>query len=253
MQESESGGPRTASGALNYDALAAAYSVARGTHEGVLRGLLAGGSVDAGTRVLEVGCGTGNYASAVASVAGQCWGIDPSSAMLAVARGRTETLRLVKGTAEHLPFRSGSLDLVFSVDVIHHVRDRGAYFREANRILRAGGRICTVTDSEWIIRNRQPLSNYFPETVDVELVRYPSISDLLHRMLEAGLRSLPEQMVESRDELTDISPYESKAFSSLHLIPAVAHRMGIERMREDLCNGPIARVSRYVMLWANKE
>ena len=54
------------------------------------------------------------------------------------------------------------------MDVIHHVVDRAAYYREAYRVLKPGGQVCTVTDSPWIIRHRQPLSEYFPETMPVE-------------------------------------------------------------------------------------
>ncbi len=78
-------------------------------------------------------------------------------------------------------------DLVFSVDVIHHVSDKAAFYREAARVLQPGGHACTVTDSEEIIRRREVLSGYFPETVEVELARYPRLADLEGWMAEAGL------------------------------------------------------------------
>src|SRR3712207_7697189 len=40
------------------------------------------------------------------------------------------------GRAEGLPVPDASFDLVYSVDVIHHVGDRPAAFREAARVLR---------------------------------------------------------------------------------------------------------------------
>ncbi|MER3438994.1 MAG: hypothetical protein C4346_16180 [Chloroflexota bacterium] len=51
------------------------------------------------------------------------------------------------GRAEVLPFKAQSFDLVFSVDVVHHISDRLAAFREARRVLRPRGWCCTVTDS----------------------------------------------------------------------------------------------------------
>ena len=67
--------------------------------------------------------------------------------------------------------------LVFSVDVIHHVASRADYYREAWRVLRNAGTVCTVTESETIIRRRLH-SHYFPDTIPVELGRYPSVPDL---------------------------------------------------------------------------
>jgi len=162
----------------------------------------------------------------------------------------------------HLTIRNGTsakdrppdfFDLLFSVDVIHHVGDRSAYFWEAYRVLRAGGQVCTVTDSEWIIRHRQPLTIYFPETVDAELDRYPRIAQLREFMERAGFGEIVETTVELPYQLTYIQAYRDKAFSSLHLIPDAAFQRGIQRMEGDLCRGPIPCVSRYLLLWARKQ
>ena len=154
--------------------------------------------------------------------------------------------------AEALPVAPHSCDLVFSVDVIHHVGDTAAHFRSALRALRPGGHLCTVTDSEWIIRNRQPLSQYFPETVEVELRRYPAIGRLRAEMAGAGFTAITEQLVEFPYRLTDIAPYRAKAYSALHLITAQAFERGLARMEHDLLNGHIACNSRYALLWASR-
>jgi ubiquinone/menaquinone biosynthesis C-methylase UbiE len=216
----------------------------------VLRNLIATGGLGADSRVLEVGCGTGNYALALEALAGcACWGIDPSEQMLARARERSQSGRFSPGRAERLDFPAATFDVVFSVDVIHHVADRAAYYREAHRVLGPGGRICTVTDSEWIIRHRQPLAAYFPETVEVELARYPRVPEILAMMRAAGFRETSESLAEFPYQLADAGPYRDRAFSSLHLIPPEAYARGLERMEADLRRGPIPCVSRYVLIW----
>jgi ubiquinone/menaquinone biosynthesis C-methylase UbiE len=235
---------------IDDDSLAAEYAQHRRVHPGVLQGLLRDGSVGNASRVLEVGCGTGNYVVALASRANcECWAIDPSEQMLARARERSEAIHWRIGRAERLAFPDATFDVVFSVDVIHHVGDRAAYFREAHRVLRPGGRVCTVTDSEEIIRNRRPMAVYFPETVAVDLARVPPLDEVRRLMSEAGFRGLSDETVELAYDLTDSQAYRDRAYSMLHLIPNAAFHRGLARLEADLRTGPVPCVARYSLVW----
>jgi SAM-dependent methyltransferase len=238
---------------IDYNALATEYALHRQVQPKVLEDLILTGNLDPTSRVLDVGCGTGNYAVALNQAVGcSTWGIEPAAQMLAKASARSQSIQFKLGSAEVLDYADEIFDLVFSVDVIHHVNDRAKYFCESYRVLKQGGKVCTVTDSEEIIRHRQPLSDYFPETVDLELQRYPYIFDLREMMARAGFHSLEEIKVEFAYPLTDIQIYRDKAFSCLHLIPAQAFERGIQRMEEDLQGGSIMCVSRYMLLWGAK-
>jgi ubiquinone/menaquinone biosynthesis C-methylase UbiE len=237
---------------IDYDKIASDYARFRQVHPEVLKGLLTEGCLKASSRVLEVGCGTGNYIGAIAKQLGcRSYGIDPSEKMLSEARRKTG-VKVRLGTGERLRFRAAFFDLVFTVDVVHHLSDRKAYFREAYRVTKPGGKICTVTDSEWVIRHRMPLSFYFPETVEKELARYPSIHELRDLMEKSGFVRISENMVEFPYELTDAEPYRNKVFSALQLIPQEAFRQGTAHMKRDLKDGPIRCVSRYTLLWGSR-
>lgn len=65
---------------MDYDALAADYARHRRTHPEVLKRLIAEGQLTSISRILDVGCGTGNYAIALEEAVGcECWGIEPSA------------------------------------------------------------------------------------------------------------------------------------------------------------------------------
>ncbi len=238
---------------MDYDLLAREYARHRRVHPAVLASLLKSSRIDAASSVLEVGCGTGNYVVALQeTVDCACRGIDPSQEMLARARGRNAQVRFEMGQAEKLNFDEATFDLVFSVDVIHHVEDRAAFYQEAFRVLKPGGKVCTVTDSEDIIRRREPLANYFPETVEPEIARYPRIADLRRMMEQAGFGEINEERVEHQFATTDVQAYRDKAFSSLHLISQEAFEHGIQKLEADLLTGPIQIVSRYLLLWGTR-
>lgn len=238
---------------IDYDKIAHEYAAHRQIHPGVLKSLISDGKIGSSSKVLDVGCGTGNYTAALNQYA-NCIssGIDPSEQMLSIAKERFPSLSFQIGRAERLDFGIDYFDLVFAVDVMHHVIDRSAYFREAYRVLKNLGRVCTVTDSEWIIRNRKPLSAYFPETVAVDLKRYPTVSETKTLMKETGFCDITDSMVEFPYELIDIGAYEGKAFSSLQLISEEDFQRGLKRMGKDLAEGPIPCVSCYLLIWGIK-
>jgi ubiquinone/menaquinone biosynthesis C-methylase UbiE len=239
---------------IDYDALALDYAQHRQVHPRVLRSLVSTGEQDGGSRVLEAGCGTGNYAIALAETVGcSCWGTEPSAQMVSRAGQRSRAARFTQGKAEQLGYADGSFDLVFSVDVIHHVEEPSRYFASSHRVLKEGGRICTVTDSDEMVRRRRPLSVYFPETVDADLGRYPREAELREMLIRAGFTGLREEVVELAYSVSDVQPYRDRAFSCLHLIPAQAFERGLRRMERDLESGPVQGVGEYCLVWGTKK
>ena len=88
---------------VEYNQCANKYAEHRHIHVGVFRELYAQAGLDPGSRALEVGCGTGNYLTALVGVSGcTAYGLDPSAGML--ARVRSEVVHRVVGRAEALGF-----------------------------------------------------------------------------------------------------------------------------------------------------
>ncbi len=238
---------------LDYANLAAGYAAHRCAQPALLAALVETSGVDERSVAVEVGCGTGNYSAALAAKTGcRTLGIEPNAAMLEIAWQRAGTVKWMQATAESFALADDSIDLIFTVDVIHHLVDRQAYFRNAFRALKPGGLICTATDSPSVLRRRQPLAGYFPPTIRADLARYPAPDRLRNEMRSAGLAPTGEDEVEYPFLLTDIAPYRDRAYSVLHLIDDDAFAQGIDRMRKDLATEPIRALSLYWLLWGVK-
>jgi SAM-dependent methyltransferase len=90
-----------------------------------------------GSRALDVGCGTGMSSLALLALARAVVGVDASLPMLRHAR-RAPGLSYAASTAEALPFRTRSFDLVTACGSIDWV-DRERFLPRAAELLRTGG------------------------------------------------------------------------------------------------------------------
>ena len=99
-------------------------------------------------RVLEIGIGSGLnlpfYGSEVASVVG----VDPSEALLALARGRLQdapfAVELLARSAEALPFEAGRFDSAVTTWTLCSVPDARSALAELRRVLKPGGELLFV-------------------------------------------------------------------------------------------------------------
>jgi arsenite methyltransferase len=106
--------------------------------------------VAAGSRVLEVGCGSGAVTRAAARLVGptgRVVGVDPSPGLLTVAaelarqEGVAAQVELRVGQAQALPFPDQTFDVVLAVTTLAHLPDAEQAIPELVRVARSGGRV----------------------------------------------------------------------------------------------------------------
>jgi ubiquinone/menaquinone biosynthesis C-methylase UbiE len=100
--------------------------------------------LDAGARVLDVGCGTGVLLGRLLgrSPFREVAGVDLSPGMVAQARRRLPaSVRLLVGDAEALPFAPASFDVVVSASSFHYWPAPVRGLEELRRVLRPGGHL----------------------------------------------------------------------------------------------------------------
>ena len=134
-----------------YDPFVSIFTLGRRSQ--IRQETVARSGIQAGDRVLEVGCGTGDVALAAkqrVGASGSVFGIDPSPEMIAVARSKAAQARVAVdfqvGVIEALAFPDASFDVVLSSLMMHHLpgdlKQRG--LAEIARVLKPGGRLLIV-------------------------------------------------------------------------------------------------------------
>jgi SAM-dependent methyltransferase len=86
--------------------------------------------------LIDVGCGTGSYATGFASLGWDYTGVDASEDML--RRAEAKGVRVVRANATALPFEDASFDAAVSIFTHTDVDDFGGLVREVVRVLRPG-------------------------------------------------------------------------------------------------------------------
>lgn len=134
-----------------------------------------------GMRVLDLGAGTGTWASALAGRYGiTVVAVGTSPAM----RARSCCPAMIGGDAAALPLAPTSMDGAWLSTVVHHLPDLPAVARKLARVLRPGAAV--------LIRSAFPsryqhigLVRYWPQTTAV-LDTYPSVADVRTAFSAAG-------------------------------------------------------------------
>ena len=122
-----------------------------------------------GKRVLDLGCGGGFMAEALAGRRAVVTGIDPSSEAIGAGRlhARQHDLKIeyLVASGEELPLEPASFDIVVCVDVLEHVDNVESVIRETRRVLRPNGLFLFDTI------NRNPLASFVMVTAGESLLR----------------------------------------------------------------------------------
>ena len=114
--------------------------------EPVWREIVAAAGIHSGVRILDVGCGGGEFLAYAQALGAEASGVDPAPGMreIAVARG----LDVRDAGAEELPWADATFDAVTAFNALQFADDTFDALDEMARVLKPGGRIVIANWAE---------------------------------------------------------------------------------------------------------
>lgn len=225
-------------------ASAAAYRAAREIPLDGLRDwrqtIAAQAQLQPGQTVLDVGAGTGAFATAFHQWYGvRVLAIEPAEAMRALIPAVPEQVEVLDGCAEQLPVPDAVADAAWLASVIHHLTDLEAAARELRRALKPGAPV--------LIRNTFPgrcegdlRVRFFPEvarTID----GYPSVEQVTASFAKAGFQ-LSELHSVPQHSAADLRQFAAKldreSDSKLRALSDEDYARGVARLRAAVSERP---------------
>jgi ubiquinone/menaquinone biosynthesis C-methylase UbiE len=185
-------------------------------------------------KMLDVGCGTGLFASKLRECLPrvEVCAVDLVSEMLAKGQPRWRMHRghvfPVRGDSERLPFASATFDIVTCANSFHHYPRQDRAVAEMRRVLRAGGRLMIIDGY------RDSLWGWFIYDVCVASVEgdvhHASAKRFRELMTQAGFQAIAQRAVHGP------APFlitEAIAAEPLPLIPAPHFRLRYSAARSE--------------------
>lgn len=185
--------------------------------------------VGPGTRVLDVGCGSGEFLVQAVARGAVVSGIDAAEGMIEIARRRLPDADLRVGPMEELPWGDGAFDLACGLNSFQFAADVAGALAEAGRVA-ARVAICAWALRREVFDVLEPLEALVPEEEpDAPRPRLgrPGVMERLAR--EAGLRPGPAAEVDVPYEVPDEAALvRAFKFDVPQLDEDVVRRVGLE-------------------------
>ena len=192
--------------------------------------------IDASSRVLDLGCGTGNLMAKVHEATGaRCDGLDLSADMLRVAAGKMPAAGFCNADVSAIPFLPNTYNSIVGAYFIHHVppERQPEVLTECYRVLSMGTAVILTASHSQIERSQ--VGRFFPEIIDIDKRRFPPVDEVCNWFQDSGFEHVgSETAFDDPIPLGEayLAKVEHRHISTFAFLSARAYRRGLETMRE---------------------
>jgi SAM-dependent methyltransferase len=102
----------------------------------------------AGSRILDVGCGSGEFLAFAQGLGADAAGIDPAPGMVAIARTTAPGARVLEASVEELPWPDATFDVVTAINALQFADDTLDALGEMVRVAAPGGFVVVANWAE---------------------------------------------------------------------------------------------------------
>ena len=191
---------------------------------------------------LDIGCGTGNYLTALAQKGVKFVGIDPSEVMMEQAKAKNNNASFIQAKAENLPIPDAYFDGAMALFTMHHWDDIGKGLSELRRVLKPGAHLACLSFTPQQLRGYW-LHNYFPKMIERSMLTIPAWDEMEKLFSKAGFSKTRTEPYFIREDLQDHFLYSNKTRPEQYLIPEIrnnASSFTVFSDPEELTQGLIA-------------
>ena len=193
-------------------------------------------------RVLDIGCGTGEYGFALSQIGYDVHGIDKSSDQIEIASKR---IPASIGDVLLLEQKDNSIDAVLMIMMIHQLSDTdlSQAFAEVVRVLKPGGVVIIKTCFEDEIANRIT-SKYFPSCLKFDQMRFPSMQRLVSVTPNLVLRFCDKVSISaSKPKTALIQKFLARGASNIGMLSTAELEKGIAQILKDYSDVDIIEIN----------
>lgn len=198
---------------------------------------------DEGSRVLDLGCGTGRFTIPMAYKLNYVMtGADSSEEMLAEAR-KKDIKRVIRWDymdAQDLAYEDAYFDIVFISHLLHHVDSPQKVISECRRVLTDSGVILVRYGPIEYIRNDVE-HTFFPETLDIDEPRTPDVLTVETWLHDARFSGIETQEIIQKTYASSEAHLQAitvKGTSVMTMITEDAHKRGLQKLSEYIKENP---------------
>lgn len=171
-----------------YDKIGQNYDCTRACDPEILSKIIELLNSPPNARILDIGCGTGNYTIAMSNCGFRMSGLDISDVMLNSAKQKNTNVEWCESNAECIPFDSDTFDGCMCTLACHHFKNLSAAFSEVYRVLKQG-RFVILSCSHKQIRNYW-LYKYFPNELERITTYMPDIDIVVDSLCSSKFKIL---------------------------------------------------------------